>query len=355
MKKICIFFVLLLNTSLLMAASFVVTNVADYGRDEIPIQGSLRYFIENAKNGAYITFNPSVFTKSGGVIFLKRPLVVGSDVHIDGIGANVIISSRVSWQDFELSSSGAECLRKAGVLSQDKNDFSKIYIRGKANNVSVVNLTFSSDFGHPPAWRTERVQDDCLKDSITVIEDADNVLIGHNRFLNCGDECVSVIQTDLDAPKNVVIENNIFSKVNKSILIKGSFNGLESSLKPTIKVKVLNNFFAETQQRNPRVQDAFVEILGNVVYKWKTSGMAFSGRNKLIINNNRFIKGGDSDALLFLNNAKEELQSYRGNVFVGDSLKRPAAESGYSNRVEKKLLPEDVLDIEAVRKMAGPR
>ena len=83
--------------------------------------------------------------------------------------------------------------------------------------------------------------------------------------------------------------------------------------------------------------------------------MAFSGRNKLIINNNHFIKGSDSDALLFLNNTKEELQSYRGNVFVGDGVKRPAAESDYSNRVEKRLLPEDVLDIEAVRKMAGPR
>jgi hypothetical protein len=175
-------------------ATYQVTTNRDYGPEEAPIPGTLRYAIEKVDLGKPLTITfklPPGYEK----ISLKQPLRLRSDLTIDG-RTHVTLSTYIDWSLYELDAdslgSKPQCRKKATTTSQ-----TTILVLDHVHNVIITGLHLSRDNYYNSTWekRYPHLNRLCLGDIISFEDnhhgsDGDNIWIHENTIQNCGDGCI---------------------------------------------------------------------------------------------------------------------------------------------------------------------
>lgn len=206
-------------------SDYVVTTTADAG------PGSLRSALES-EAPLWITF------AIDGPIELLTPIRPTSFKTIDGRGSEVVI-------------------KNYGLLIYDAND---VII----THIAIIDGAIDST------------------DAIEVAR-SNNVWINHVTLANFGDGLIDIKRAPAQKSR-VTVSNSLFTNHNKISLV-----GLHKPDAPNDKdvmVTFAYNYFAtDTNQRHPRVAQAYVHLLNNVI-SWNQSGVASYDNGRVLSDHN---------------------------------------------------------------------
>lgn len=206
---------------------FWVTTLEDYGKNETPIEGSLRAAVE-AKGPRMILF------RVGGIIALKAPLVVRNPY--------LTLAGQASpWHGI--------CLKNYGFQVKDTHDVIVRYLRVRPGDEMGEEL-----------------------DAIS-INKSKNVILDHCSASWGTDETVSVTGAGTDS---VTVQwCFIAESLNQSVHAKGA-HGYGSLIRTDGHVSFHHNLYAHHTTRVPRPgtygdRSGILDFRYNVIYNWKNS------------------------------------------------------------------------------------
>lgn len=209
-------------------ALFWVTTLEDYGKDETPIQGSLRAAIE-AEGPRMVLF------KVGGIIELKAPLVVRNPY--------LTLAGQIApWHGI--------CLKNYGLQIRETHDVVIRYLRVRPGDEMGKEL-----------------------DAISVYK-SQNVILDHCSASWGTDETLSVTGAGTD---RVTVQWCLIAEsLNQSVHEKGA-HGYGSLIRTDGRVSFHHNLYAHHTTRVPRPgtygdQSGILDFRYNVIYNWR--GMA---------------------------------------------------------------------------------
>ena len=204
-----------------------VTTLEDYGKDEAPIEGSLRAAIEAA--GPRM-----VLFKVGGIIELKAPLVVRNPYL-------TLAAQAAPWHGI--------CLKNYGFEIRDTHDVIVRYLRVRPGDEMGKEL-----------------------DAIS-INKSKHVILDHCSASWGTDETVSVTGAGTDS---VTVQwSFIAESLNQSVHAKGA-HGYGSLIRTDGRVSFHHNLYAHHTTRVPRPgtygdKSGVLDFRYNVIYNWKSS------------------------------------------------------------------------------------
>ncbi len=215
---------------------YTVTTLSDYSDGQTPIQGSLRYGVEELSGARWIVFDAAVFDSSYLTpatinVAANDPLRIESNTTIDGRGAKVRIVG----------------------------DGTGIFFLGNAENVIIHNLIM-----------TQNEYDNSLGDCITGWGDLRLIWISQNTFSECGDGVIDITNVS-GAPNKVTISNNHISD-HRKVMLLGNVNDPTDNL----QVSIYENVFEDTFSRQPLATKSRVHVFNNV---YKNFSLAVDSRD----------------------------------------------------------------------------
>lgn len=228
---------------------FFVTTLADYGKDEEPIEGSLRKAVE-AEGPRTIVF------RTGGLITLKRDLLVKNS-HITIAG--------------QTAPGGGICLKNYPLVIE-------------ADHVIIRHIR-------------SRLGEDMHEelDAISV-NMGNNIILDHCSASWSTDEVLSSYSEMATIQYCIIAEGLMHSRHPKGPHSMGSI--IEGK---TGGISLLNNIYAHNNSRNPLIQNkgeepgAVVEIRNNIIYDWGAMpGYTSQPGNARINFLNNYLKPGPS-------------------------------------------------------------
>lgn len=203
-----------------------VTTLEDYGEDEAPIEGSLRAAIE-AEGPRMVLF------RTGGLIALKRPLVVRNPYL-------TVAGQTAPWQGI--------CLKNYGFQIRDTHDVIVRFIRVRPGDEMGKEI-----------------------DAISIYR-SKQVILDHCSASWGTDETLSVTGAGTDS---VTVQwCFIAESLNESVHDKGA-HGYGSLIRADGRISFLHNLYAHHTTRCPRPgtygdKSIVLDFRHNVVYNWKT-------------------------------------------------------------------------------------
>ena len=315
----------------------LVTSTADYAKGEKVVAGSLRDIVENTSAGKlWIRFSLPV----GSKITLVRPLMLRSNLTIDGQNKSINITNRINWSQFELDPEKTVGRRQCRRVNH-RQPMGTLFIINRSSNIILNGLNFSrANFNGSP-WE-ESIPDldkECLGDLISIYNDkinraeyVDRIWINRSSFTQCGDGCIDITRP-VSKPASISITNNIFTNTDKTMIV-GTPYGADDSLfqewggsndvSYPYRVSVLGNKFVNSNERNPRVSNAIAHIKNNTYINW--GGYVVYAENALVLYEANKHRNGKSKAVI--SPASKGVILLKGNTDVNG---KPMVELGDSS------------------------
>lgn len=267
-------------------AAYEVTNTQDYDKGDERIPGSLRYGIEySTSSPLWITFR----LPKDSTIILKRPLLLRSNLTIDGRDNDIRIANRIDWSKYEIDSNKTRGRQQCRMINKSGPKGTLLSIN-RQQNIILTHLTFMRIGFKDSPWENAApdLDKECLGDVLSIYNDAksknanvDRIWINRNTFQDCGDGCIDITRPDTQVGR-ISISNNIFRHTDKTMIIGTPYNayarqtpdnhGLEANVQYgsfPYHVSLYGNRFEEANERNPRVSHALVHAYNNRHINWR--------------------------------------------------------------------------------------
>lgn len=274
----------------------IVTSSADDGG-----KTTLRYIVENAQSAVWIRFAKGIET-----IDLNKPIMVPSNVTIDGRGRNVKIT-------------------RGGLV-----------LNG-SSNVIVTHLTFDGLKSSGSALTGV--------DAVSIVNKAQNVWVHHLSLSNYDDGLLDITNGATDVTASYISFTN-----HSKVMILNTYDDygnifVNYERDRLGKITLHNSVFDGTLQRHPQINFGKLHAYNNVLLNYGYYGMYFAHQAEGLLENNYFESNSSSGDQTVGNcnsyamgeenyNRSKDVYGYTqeckskikmtGNVYMGKSIAQPA-------------------------------